>query len=361
MKHQVRIISAALFAIVLTSCGGHKENNDKEEEYVMPAVKAVEGQPTTILSLPGELIGYYETEIYPKVNSYVKALFCDIGDKVKKGQLLSELEAPELTSKLSEGYSKFKAAEAVFLNTKSKYIRLQQTNKTAGAVSPYDMDLSRTNVTSDSLNFVASQSNYNALAELVSYLKIYAPFDGTITERNISPGAFVGPAEKNVLPILVVKTQDLLRLHISVPEKHISAISENQEVNFTVTSYPERKFSGKVTRASSNLNVQLRAEVIEIEIPNKDGALIPGMFAKVEIPLTRHEKTVIVPETAVITSMERCFVIKVNGDKAKVVDVQKGNTSKGFVEIFGNIKAGDVILKEGSEEIKDGDTIHCKI
>jgi membrane fusion protein (multidrug efflux system) len=155
-----------------------------------------------------------------------------------------------------------------------------------------------------------------------------------------------------------VKNELKLRLRISVPEKHISEIRKEQEITFSVNSYPDKKFSGKITRGSSNVNTQLRSETIEIEIDNKDGFLLPGMFAKVELPLTRNEKTILVPESSVATNMEHCFVIKILGTKAKLVDVQKGNSLDGKVEIFGDLKAGDKILKEANDEIKDGQELN---
>jgi membrane fusion protein (multidrug efflux system) len=361
MKTSIKIMMPIMAIVLLNSCGSEALKKENKEELVYAAIKAEEGQPTTKISLPGELMGYYETDIYPKVNSYVKVLHVDIGDKVNKGQLLAELEAPELSSKLNEGYSKYKAAEAVFLNSKGKYNRLLQTNKTIGAVSPYDLDLSKTNVTSDSLGLIAAEANYHSLQELVSYLKIIAPFDGIITERNISPGAFVGPSEKNAQAMFVIKNESKLRLRISVPEKHVSEIKNQQEIAFTVSGYPDKSFRGKVTRTSSNINTQLRSETIEIEIDNQEKFLLPGMFAKVDLPLTRNEKTIIVPESSIATSMEHCFVIKVINNKAKLFDVQKGNSLDGKVEIFGDVKIGDIILKEASEEIKDGTLLNVKI
>lgn len=159
MKSLVKVVAPILAIISLSSC--HEEaKKENKEQVVYSTVKAEEGQPTTKITLPGELMGYYETDIFPKVNSYVKTLFVDIGDRVTKGQILAELEAPELTAKLSEGYSKYRASEAVFLNSKGKYTRLLQTNKTPGAVSPYDLDLAKTNTVSDSLGFVAAEANY---------------------------------------------------------------------------------------------------------------------------------------------------------------------------------------------------------
>ncbi len=344
----------------LTCCHGETKKENKSDDVTYATIRAEEGQPTTTMVLPGELLGYYETGIYPKVNSYVKSLLVDIGDKVRKGQILAELEAPELSSKLNEGFSKYKAAEAIYLTSKGKLIRLLQANKTAGAVSPFDLDLAKTNTLSDSLNLVAANANYQALQELVAYLKIVSPFDGIITERNISPGAFVGPSEKNVQAILVVKNEAKLRLRISVPEKHAAAIHISESISFSVSGYPDKKFSGKVSRCASNIDPMLRAETIEIEFDNKDQLLLPGMFAQVEMPLTRNEKTILVPESSIATNMERCFVIKLENNKAVLVDVRKGNSLNGKVEIFGNVSSGDLLLKEASEEIKNGTFIHSK-
>jgi membrane fusion protein (multidrug efflux system) len=350
------IIFPALLAFSCGNSGAKKSDEQNEITYEVSVVKSK--NVTNQIVLPGELQGYYETGILAKVNGYVKRVLVDIGDKVSKDQLLAELEAPELMSELIGAYSESKSKEAVYLNTKAKLIRLSQTNQTKGAVSPYDMDLSKTSVISDSLAYLAAKAKYESVKSLVDYLKITAPFNGIITERHAAPGAFVGPDDRNLMPLFILKSEDKLRLHIAVPEKHIAEVMNGGSIEFTVESFPNRKFSGKITRFEKSLKPQTRSEVVEIEIDNKSDQLLPGMFAKVVLPTQRGYSSIVVPESAVVINMERSFLIKIeNQNKAVWVDVKKGELQGNNVEVFGKINRGDTILNVASDEIKDGSTI----
>lgn len=297
--------------------------------------------------------------MFPKINSYIKIIHVDIGDKVKEGQLLVELEAPEIESQLSEAYSKMKSAEATYGATQANYKRLLQTNKTPGAVSVNDIDYARARAVSDSLQVVAASVHYSAAQQTASYLKIIAPFDGIITDRQLAPGDFVGPGERSVVPILKMKNESKLRLHIAIPEKYVAEVEEGKEVKFIVKSFPSNTFKGKITRLSKNVDVKNRSEIIEILIDNTDSKLMPGMYATVSLSSQRNEKSLFVPETSVVTNMEKCFVLRVDANKTvHWVSVQKGNRNKDKIEVYGDLKEGDTIIKQGSDEIKDGTVIN---
>ena len=355
--------SAVLFCAAGTliySCSSKKpeEQKDAEEKQTMELAKVELLQPENSLTFPGELESFYATDIFPKINSYIKTIHVDIGDRVKEGQLLVELEAPEIESQLSESYSKMKSAEATFGATQANYKRLLQTNKTAGAVSINDIEYAKAHTVSDSLQVVAATVHYNSVQQINTYLKITAPFDGIITDRQLAPGGFVGPGERSVVPILKIKNEGKLRLHIAIPEKFIEEVEEGKEINFTVKSFPNSTFKGKINRLSKNVDTKTRSEIIEILIDNADSRLMPGMYATVILPSKRNEKSLFVPETAVVTNMEKCFVIKVDANKkAHWISVQKGNKTKDKMEVYGDLKEGDAVIKQGSDEIKDGSII----
>ncbi len=344
----------AATGLVIASCVDPKDNAEAEsDELVYEASVLKKVKVEAQLTLPGELEGFYETGIMAKVNGYIKKMQVDIGDYVHEGQLLAELEAPELISQLTSAYSEFQAKEAMYLNTKSRYVRLEQTNKTPGAVSPYDMDVTRTMLKSDSLGFLAAKAKYESIRQLTDYLKIIAPFDGIITERALAPGAFVGPNDKNGIPLLKLKSEHRLRLHIAVPEKHLAEVSEGDLVKFHVKSFPEETFEGKIGRLSKNLNVMTRSEIVEIEINNSQGKLLPGMYAIASIPIKRRGQSIVVPNTAVVTNMEKQFVIEIkNGGEVVYVDVEKGEEQSEGVEVFGELNPGDTVLNTASDEIK---------
>lgn len=350
----------AVLSVLISACNHPKEkpDEDSDTENVYEASLVKREHVNTALTLPGELEGFYETGIVAKVNGYIKRMPVDIGDHVRAGELLAELDAPEIISQLAGAYSEFQAKEAIFLNTKGRLTRLLQTNKTPGAVSPYDVDLARTTLTSDSLGFIGARAKYESIKELSNYLRITAPFNGVITERALAPGAFVGPSDKQGTIILKLKSEDKLRLHLGVPEKNLGEIGIGDLVKFKVKSFPDEIFEGRISRLAKNLNVQTRSEIVEVEIDNKTGKLLPGMYAVATIPLQRQETSFVVPSAGVVTNMERSFVIKINnGNQIKYVDVDKGEQSNGRVEIFGKLHAGDTVLNSATDELKEGSKV----
>lgn len=360
MKRQVISLFAAVgTSILLYACQSSNANEIKDvksenETTVYPAVKIIESNPSEELHIPGELLSYYETDLYSKVNSYVKKVNVDIGDHVKSGQIMAELDAPELKAQLAEVYAKVKSSEAQLMTSRSVFKRLLKASQSPGAVSPNDLDIARSKTVSDSLSLLGSNAVYQSILELNSYLKVKAPFDGVITNRKISPGAFVGPNDKNATPLFSIKQESILRLQIPIPERYINDIQANQSISFQVVSLPNKKIQGKVARIAHNVDKQTRSEIIEIVVPNSNMELVSGMYAQVNIPMKRENKSMIVPSSAVATSMEKCFVIKMINGKTQWVDVKKGIEADGKTEIFGNVQVGDLILKTANEEIKSG-------
>ncbi len=315
------------------------------------AVRVTATQPAQSLSLPGELDSYFQTDIMPRVSSYVKALHADIGDHVRQGQVLAELDAPELTAALSEARSKQSVAQASFQASRGTFRRLRQTARTAGAVSPLNLDQARTQATSDSLNVVAARAHYQAAAQMAAYLRLTAPMAGVITERNAAPGALVGPGGQSAVPLFRLKQLSRLRLRVAVPEAYVGDIHQGAPVQFNVRTFPGRTFAGKIDRVAGNVTPGTRAETVEIDIPNPQEELKPGMFASANIPIKSPKTSLYVPKSAVVSTAERTYIIRVAGGKTELVDVQKGDENAGQVQVFGSLKAGDVVLKAGNEEI----------
>lgn len=347
--------------LLMTQCGSATTDKPDvaeapaDEEIRYETVPVTASRPVTELNLPGELESYYETDLYPRVSSYVRTLNVDIGDQVRKGQVLAELEAPELTANLTEAYSKVKAAEAVYGASKGIFLRVLRTSRTAGAISPVDLETARTKAISDSLNVVAANAHYKSVSQLVSYLKITAPFAGVITDRRLAPGAFVGPGGQNGVPMLKIKQLDQLRLRIAVPEAYLNDIHRGAPVQFSVRSFPGQTFTGRINRIANNVRPETRSELVEIDIQNKGGQLKPGMFASAQLPISASGAgSVYVPVSAVVSTATRTYVQKVVAGKAVRVSVQKGSDAAGQTQIFGPLKPGDTILKTASDELTDG-------
>ncbi|UOE47710.1 efflux RND transporter periplasmic adaptor subunit [Mucilaginibacter sp. SMC90] len=366
--------SILLFAVLAVAIGSmsacHSDDKEKkeqqEEEQQQEAVESptvqlvpvTKGRLSSNITIPGELIPYQQVDLYAKTNSYVKKLLVDIGSEVHQGQLLAVLEAPEINSQLAAAQSRIKQFEAVYFASKATYDRLVSTSKTPGTVSQNDLEQAEAKKNADQANIDAAKSGLKEVSANLAYLEIRAPFDGVITSRNVNLGAYVGPGGKSTDPLFTVQDQGRLRLVVSVPEIYTGALSNKSEVNFTVRALPSEKFTAQVKRIAGALDEKLRAERLEMDVYNKDKKLIPHMFAEVNVPLPAGDSTYVVPKTAVATSTEKVFVIKVVDHKAVWVDVKKGLTNGDSIEIFGaDLKQDDKLVKVASDEIRNGSTL----
>ena len=212
---------------------------------------------------------------------------------------------------------------------------------------------------SDSAMANSEKANWMAMESMKDYLIVKAPFDGTITQRNIHPGALVTVGNKtDAKPMLELQQISKLRLEVKVPETFATQLENNQKVSFVVDALPGKTFSGIISRQANSLDEKYRSESVEIDVLNSDNILMPGMYAEVLLPLKGHANACIVPQAAVITSTEKKYLIKVKDHKAAIVDVRTGNESNGMIEIFGDVKAGDAVIEKASEEIKQDQIIN---
>jgi membrane fusion protein, multidrug efflux system len=354
---------------LLSSCGPSKKEKEEQEQTVRdenaidtPTVAMLpiqKGKLSSTIAVPGELVPYQEVDLFAKVNSYVKTLLVDIGSQVHQGQLLVQLEAPEINSQLAEADSRIKQFEAVYFASKATYDRLLSTSKIPGTVSQNDLEIAEAKKNSDMANVEAAKSSYKEVAANLAYLQIRAPFDGVITARNINLGAYVGPGRSND-PLLVIQDQKRMRLVISVPETYTGGLSDKDQVTFSVQALPNRKFTAQIKRLAGALDTKLRSEQVEMDVYNTNKNLLPHMFAEVDIPLPSRDSTFILPKTAVVTSTEKVFIIKIVNNHTQWVNVKKGLSAGNQIEVYGDIKEGDQVVKDASEEIRDGSPIKVK-
>jgi membrane fusion protein (multidrug efflux system) len=352
---------------LLQSC---KSSNGEEptNKIAAPAVVATtevvplqKGMLSSSLQIPGELVAFQQVDLYAKENSFVRKLYVDVGSKVKAGQLLVTMEAPELNSLEAAAQSRLKSQEAIYIASKSNYDRLLETSKTPGTISQNDLDQAIAKKNSDFAQWDAAKAQFREVNDRRNYLEIRAPFNGVITTRNANPGAYVGPSGKgSEFPLFTLQEQKKLRLVIYVPEAYSGYLDQQDKVNFTVNAYPNEKFSAQVKRLSGALDYKLRSQRIEMDVANESKKLLPGMVSNVIIPLSTKDSTYILPKTAIVSSQERIFVIKVVNNKAEWVDVKKGRENEGKVEVFGELTAGDLIVMRGSEEVRNGSTVTVK-
>jgi RND family efflux transporter MFP subunit len=335
-------------------------------DVVRVVSKPVERQ----VMLPGELQPYLAVPIFAKVSGFVRQVNVDRGSTVKQGQLLATLEAPEMQAQIVEAESKAQALElqrseaaAKLAAAQSTYERLKAASATPGVVAENDVivaqktaEAAQSLVRSYDNSVNAAQAQVRAVKDLVQYLQIRAPFDGIITERNVHPGALVGPGAGNT-PLLRLHQISRLRLVVAVPEALVGGIVKGARVSFTVPAYPGEPFSGVVTLIAHDLDEKTRSMAVELEVRNPDLRLSPGMYPEVQWPVKRPQPSLLVPPTSIVTTTERTFVIRVDDGVAHWVDVGRGARVGDLVEVFGPLKEGNVVVRRGSDEIRDGSKV----
>lgn len=358
---KTKLIILGILTGFITACGGNQKPVDLTEAKSAATKKYEIGSITekalsSYARLPGVLNPFNEVNLFPKVNGFVKQLYVDRGSVVKKGQLLITLEAPEMESQLQAANSRYLQAQETATASKEKYERLQQAAQEPGSVSPLELDNAISRMKADNAIAQAERSNVASVKTMQGYLSIYAPFDGTIVERNVSPGALVAPGKATDQPMLSLQDTRKLRLEVAIPEDYVDKVDLKQPVNFTFNAMPGDEHTAKISRSANSLG-GMRSEAIEIDVMNSKDQLKPGMYAEVKIPMLSGAKSLLVPNGAIVRSTERKYVITVQNGKAKLVDIKEGLVGKDSTEVFGSLSTGDKIVNNGADEIKDGDSI----
>ncbi|MDB5010379.1 MAG: mdtE 1 [Mucilaginibacter sp.] len=351
-----------LLTVLAASCGN--SSKDTKAAPVNPpldvqAVVLSGGQVNAPVTVPGQLVPYNNVELYAKENSYVKVLNVDIGNRVKKGQLLITLEAPEMIAQYNQAEADMNTKLATYKGSMANYERLKRTSQTPGTISPNDLDLALAKASGDSAQWKASQSSFRQTAELLNYLTIRAPFDGVVTLRNVSPGAYVGPGDKSMgKPLLVLQEQNKLRLTMSITEEYTRYLDSRDTVGFTVRALPGHKFIAHISRMAGGIDPQTRTEKVEMDVDNTNHMLLPQMYADVNLVVKADQQGFAIPRTALVMSAERMFVIKIVNKKAVWVDVKKGLENATTIMVNGSLKAGDTLVTNATEEIRNGTALN---
>jgi membrane fusion protein (multidrug efflux system) len=339
-------------------------------------VRIVQQPVNVMLSMPGELDPYETVAIYPKVTGFIKTIRVDRGSRVHAGELLAVLEAPEVVAQRAEAQSKLQAAEAQLAVARSKADadastadKLKAASATPGVVAGNDLILAQKSVEADQSQIVAAQQTAEAarqalqsITEMEGYLKVTAPFDGVVTERNVHPGALVGPnsGQAAAMPMVRLVDNDRLRLVVPVPEAYIAGVTTGTVIPFTVPAYPGQTFSGKVARIAQAVDIMTRTMAIELDVMNKDGRLASGTFCQVQWPVRRPGPSLFVPSGSVAATTDRTFVVRVRNGKTEWIDVRTGLASGLLVEVFGDLRPGDEVAARGTDEMKPGTEVRMK-
>jgi membrane fusion protein, multidrug efflux system len=362
---------------LLTSCGKQDASSAKaaptDPSPKVQVTKVVAQKLAITVQLPGEIEPYEVVAVFPKVTGFVKSISVDRGSRVKAGELIAQLEAPEFIAQRSEAQSKLQAAQAQLAASEAKvasdegtYEHLNAAAATPGVVAGNDLFVAQKALDADRAQLKAQQGNVNAvqqalqaMAQMEAYLQVKAPFDGVVTERNVHPGALVGPAGVPgiAVPMLRIETLSRLRVVVAVPETYAAGVPEGTRVDFTVSTFPGRTFSGTIARIAHSVDIKTRTMPVELEAANIKGDLSPGTFSDVLWPVRRSYPTLFVPTSSVANTLERVFVVRIRDGKSEWVDVKTGATAEKMTEVFGELHEGDVVAVRGTDELRPGTSV----
>lgn len=338
-------------------------------------VARVVEQPLDVqLSLPGELVAFESVALHSRVAGFVKTVTVDRGSLVQRGDLLVTLDAPEIVAQRAEAQSKLQAAAAQLAAARAKadgdeatFKRLEAASATPGVVAGNDVvvagktaEASRNQVVAAEQQVEAARQAAQAVQEFESFLRVTAPFAGVVTERNVHPGALVGPNGGEAAPMLRLVDQRRLRLVVPVPEAYTDGLGRGGSVPFTVSAFPGATFTGTVARIARSVDVATRTMAVELDVDNADGRLAPGTFCQIRWPVRRTGPSLFVPTASVTSTTNRTFVVRIRGGKAEWVDVTTGLTAGPLVEVFGDLKPGDEVAGRGTDELRPGTAVTTK-
>ena len=343
------LLSALAFCLL---CGCSHSTPEAAQKPAAPAqvevVQPKRGPITRNVTLPGEVKAYQQATLYAKVAGYLKTITVDKGDRVKEGDLIADIEVPEMLADRARYKAEVEVADL-------DYKRLSASQKQApDLVVPQTVDNAKG-------RFDVAKANLDRTEILLSFAKITAPFSGIVTKRMVDPGAFIpaatsGSAAQNAA-IATLVDFSRVRVQVAVPELEASLIATGQPVGVTVDGLPARSFDGKVTRFAYALDEATKTMLAEIELPNPKLELRPGMYAVVKIGIERKADALLVPVETLVTERSGASVFTVVDAKAKKNPVKTGFNDSAHVEIVSGISSDQPVILVGKRTLGDGQAV----
>ena len=330
-------------------------------QAALPAVSVVSPKqtaPTDEIILPGNVQPFITSPIYSRTNGYLKKWYFDIGAHVKQGQLLALIETPEVDQQLQQARSNLLTAQAnleLASITKTRYQGLLKSN----AVSQQDVDNAVGTFNANKAVVEADKAAVEQYSALVSFEKIYAPFDGVITARNTDIGDLInsGSSSNVKTDLFHIAQPGKLRVYVNVPEEYSQGIKSGMTADLSLAEFPGRKFQGKLVRTAEAINLTTRTLLIEIDVDNPSGTLLTGSYAEVHLAVSTQASTFLLPVNALLFRSEGLRVAIVNGGKVTLSPVTPGHDFGNQIEIVSGLKPNDQVIVNPPDSIVSGQEV----
>ena len=327
----------------------------------VPLVNVVSPQPTAPsheLVLPGNVEPYMTAPIYARTNGYLKKWYIDIGGHVKNGQLLAEIDTPEVDQQLQQSRSNLATAEANLKLAEITNIRYQGLLKT-NAVSQQDADNAAGTFNANQTTVQAMQANVKQLETLQSFERVYAPFDGIVTARNVDVGDLInsGSAPGTKTDLFHVAQPGKLRVYVYVPEEYSQAAVAGLTAELTLAEFPGRRFPGKLVRTANAINNATRTLQAEVDVDNPTGKLLSGSYAEVHLKLPVLASTHLLPVDTLLFRSEGLQVAVVKDSKVVLTQVTPGHDFGDQIEILSGLNGDESVIQNPPDSVLDGQQV----
>jgi len=335
----------------------------KETEAVsVPTVAVVQPESEAgndELMLPGNLLAFEESPIFARTNGYLLRWYKDMGSKIQKGELLAAIDTPEIDQELSQARAsreQIKAALGLAKISADRWANLLKSD----SVSQQEADQQASGYQQALANLAAADANVRRLEELESFKNVYAPFSGVLTRRNVDPGALINSgAQATGKELFDIARVDPLRVYVSVPQAYAPDIKVGMKANVTLQEFPGQKFLGTVARTADAIDPATRTLNTEVDVPNKDGKLLPGSFGQVHFATGTSVPRITIPVNAMLFRAEgpRVAVVDKEG-KVHLRPISIGRDFGATLEILGGLEVSDQIIINPSDSLEEGQKVH---
>jgi RND family efflux transporter MFP subunit len=338
-----------------------KETTDAMSVPTVAVIQPGLGGNKSSLDLPGRLEAYSRAPIYARVSGFLKAYYVDIGASVKAGQLLAEIEAPDLDQQLLQAKAALasaQAAETLATVTAQRWQTLGGSN----AASKQAVDEKAGDLTVKQALSKAAQANVDRLLVLSDFKRVVAPFDGIVTTRNTDVGALINADSSAGLALFVISDTQKLRLNVSVPQNYVPAVKLNTKVEITVPEYQGRIFHGTVEASARSVDAASGTTRMQVVVDNGAGELMPGAFANTRIQLPENSLALSIPAGALIFGQKGLRVAVVDGnDKVQLKNITIARDLGQVVEIATGLERTDRVIDSPPDGLSDGDPVRVAV
>jgi RND family efflux transporter MFP subunit len=326
----------------------------------VPTVVIVKPAPTDLgedLVLPGTVQAYIESPIYARTNGYLKTWYTDIGSAVKKGQLLAEIETPEVDQQLQQAIADLATARANEVRSKTTNERWIELLKTE-SVSKQDAEEKAGDAAAKKASADAAAANVSRLHELESFKRVVAPFDGVITARNTDIGALINAGQASGTELFRLADTHKLRIYVQVPERYAASAKPGLPAELTFTEQPDKSYTATTIRTANALDPGLRTLQVELQLDNAKGELFPGAYAEVHFKLSGNAQSLRLPANTVLFRAPGLQVATVDAQNhVHLKSVVQGRDFGNTIEILSGVSAGDAVVINPPDSIVDGEIV----